>query len=262
VATGIAGQAPPDYAPHQKLRLVLPDAARVGAARAIGDSISIAVMPAGSSSLRALYPSTASWGLILDELERRFPDVLFTFVGKLEPDGERTLSGITRPEVDQLIRSRRRPAIDIFDRPIVEQLAGVEASRLFVSPHTGFGFAAVAVDTPWLTLSGGDWPEYFFNGVPFYSVLPKGNYRPAFVHSKTLPMIDSDDDGEGDRTVTMSAGRIRADLDELADAAVTLVEGRLSYEQALATYFPRLLEAYGGDPSSIRTFEDVHVGYI
>jgi hypothetical protein len=260
VATGVAGQAPPDYAPHHKLRLELPDDARAEAERALDGSMAIAVMPAGSSSLRALYPSVSSWTLILDELERRFPDVVFTFVGRVEPGGGRTLSGITRDEVDRLIGTRR--AIDVFDRPILDQLAAVEAASLFVSPHTGFGFAAVAADTPWLTIAGGDWHEYFFNGVPFYSVLPKATDHPAFVHSKTLPMIAADDDGEGARTPTMSASRIRADLDELAEAAVTLVEGRLSYDHALRTYFPRLLEAYRGDRSQISTFEDVHLAFI
>jgi hypothetical protein len=41
-----------------------------------------------------------------------------------------------------------------------------------------------------------------------------------------------------------------------------LIEGRLSYQDALAGYFPRLLDAYGGDRSQIVTFEDVHVGLV
>ena len=41
-----------------------------------------------------------------------------------------------------------------------------------------------------------------------------------------------------------------------------LIEGRLPYEAALADYFPRLLDAYGGDRSKIVTFEDVHVGFV
>ncbi|HET9289210.1 MAG TPA: hypothetical protein VFO26_16780, partial [Gaiella sp.] len=191
----------------------------------------------------------------------RFPDTVFAFVGRLREEGGRTVSGIARDEVDRLVASRRL-AVDLFDRPIVEQLATVEASSLFLSPHTGFGFAAVAVGTPWLTLAGGDWHEYFFNGVPFYSVLPKSRTHPAFVHSRRLPMIDADADGEGPRTATMSAARIREDLDELVEAAAMLIEGQLSYEAALAGYFPRLLDAYCGDRSKIVTFEDVHLGFV
>ncbi len=75
-------------------------------------------------------------------------------------------------------------------------------------------------------------------------------------------MIEADEDGEGPRTATMGAARIRADLDELAAAAVDLVEGRIDYEEALAGYFPRLLEAYRGDLSAIHTFEDLHLEYL
>ena len=154
-------------------------------------------MPAGSGA-RLLYPSVDSWLLILDELERRFPDVVFTFVGRVRADGGRTVSGISARRGRPAARVASR-TIDAFDRPILEQLAAVEASSLFVSPHTGFGFAAVAVDTPWLTLSGGDWHEYFFNGVPFHSVLPKGSEYPAFVRGRSSRRVDADEDGEGPR---------------------------------------------------------------
>ena len=60
----------------------------------------------------------------------------------------------------------------------------------------------------------------------------------------------------------MSARRVREDLDELSAAAVMLVEGTLSYEDALAGYFPRLLDAFGGDRSMVGAFEDAHVGFV
>jgi hypothetical protein len=257
---GVAGQPPPAYSPHQELRLELPQEEKARARSELGARQAIAVMAAGSGA-RHLYPSVASWLLVLDELERRFPDVVFVFVGRLRPAAGATLSGITRGEVNQLVRSRRH-AIDVFDRPILDQLAAIEASSLFVSPHTGFGFAAVAVGAPWLTLSGGDWYEYFFNGVPFYSVLPKSRDHPAFVCGQKLPVIDGDDDGEGPRARVMSIGRVREDLAELSEAAVMLVEGSLSYEDALAGYFPRLLQAFGGDRSKVTSFENAHVGFV
>ena len=259
LSVGVAGAPPPPYAPHQQLRLALPERDRERARLELGGRRSIAVMPAGSGA-RFLYPSTASWLAILEALERRWPDALVVLVGRLGA-GDRTASGITRDEVDRLVSSRRN-AIDAFDREILEQLALVEASSVFVSPHTGFGFAALAVDTPWLTLSGGDWHEYFFNGVPFYSVMPKSGDAAAFARSGRLPMIDADTDGEGPRAVAMGVARVRQDIDELVDAAVKLVERRVTYEAALADYFPRLLDAYRGDASLIHTFEDVHLRYL
>jgi hypothetical protein len=260
LSDGVVGVPPPPYAPNQSLRLSLPAVARERALDELGGRRAIAVMPAGSGA-RHLYPSLTSWQLVLDELERRAPDVAFTFVGRLDGRGGHTVSGFTRAELDRL-RGSRRHAVDAFDRPILAQLAAVEAASLFLSPHTGFGMAALAVGTPWLTLSGGDWHEYLFNGVPFHSVIPKSRGYEIFAGGRTLPVLDSDSDSEGPRACAVSAARIREDLDELADAAGRLLEGRVPYEDALAAYFPRLLEAYGGDPTRFWTFEDVHVGYL
>jgi hypothetical protein len=254
---GVVGRPPPAYAPHQSLRLALPDADRARAATELDGRPAIAVMPAGSGA-RRLYPSHSSWLLVLDELERRIPDVAFAFVGRLAAGAGQTVSGITRDEVDRLLASRRF-AVDAFDRPILSQLATVEAAHVFLSPHTGFGMAALAVGTPWLTLSGGDWHEYFFNGVPFHSVLPKSREHEAFARGRTLPLVDADSDGEGPRAWAVSAARIREDIDEIGDAALRLVEGRVTYEDALAAYVPRLIEAYGGDATQVATFEDAHV---
>lgn len=259
VLRGVAGQSPPAYAAHQHLRLELPEAERASARQELRGRRSIAVMPAGSGA-RLLYPSAASWLLVLDELERRLPGVAFTFVGRVRPDGGRTVSGITRAEVDLLLGSRAR-AVDAFDRPILAQLALVELADLFVSPHTGFAFAATAVGVPWLTLSGGDWHEHFFNGVPFHSVLPKGHGQ-AFVRGRTLPKVEADVDGEGPRAEVMTLRRVREDLDELGEAAERLVRGEIRYEDALAAYFPRVLEAYGGDRSLVGAFDDLDRLYL
>jgi hypothetical protein len=157
-------------------------------------------------------------------------------------------------------------AIDCFDQPIMDQIALMEASDLLISPHTGFAFAASTVGTPWLALSGGDWHEYFFNGVPFHSLLPDTTKYPCFgwgqLGSTAIPVIDDDEDGEGPRAPSMSAARFREDLPELLHAADLLIRRRLPYEEALATYFPRLLGAYQGDRSKIFTFDGIHENYL
>lgn len=255
----LTGQEPPSYVPNQQLRLELPDTARAAARQTLHGRQAISVVLAGHSGGPSFFPSPSSWILILTELSRRFPDAALCLIGKLGGTaGSRT--AIARPELERIAATVG--AIDCFDRPLLEQLAIVEASALFVSPHTGFGFAAVAVGTRWLAISGGQWHESFFNGVPFYSVLPDTDRYPCFAHGGPLPMVERDADGEGPRTASMSAARIRADLPELIDAAELLIEGRWSYEQALADYFPRLLKAYGGDRSRIFSFDGVHRAYV
>jgi hypothetical protein len=215
---------------------------------------------AGSAAERALYPSTSSWQLVLDALAHHHPDAAICLIGKLGDDG-RTTSRVGRTELERLLADVPR-AIDCFDRPLLEQLAIVEASGLFVSPHTGFGFAAAAVGTPWLSISGGRWHEYFFNGVPFYAVLPDTDRYPCFDWTGPLPLIDADDDGEGPRTPSMSAPRIRDDLPELLHGAELLIDHRLTYEDALRDYFPRLLTAYKGDRSRIFSFDGIDAAYV
>ena len=262
---GVVGHAPPAYRRHQQLRLDLPAEAREAARRTIGkDRRAISVVPAGSAANRHLYPSASSWERILTELSMQHPDAVICLIGKRVADG-RTTSRIGRGEIERLLAAVKG-SVDCFDRPILDQVALVEASSLLVSPHTGFAFTASTVGTPWLAISGGDWHEYFFNGVPVYSLLPDPVRYPCFgwgaLGSAALPVIDLDSDGEGPRTPSMSAARIREDLPELLHAARMLMEGRLPYEQALADYFPRLLAAYRGDRSRIFSFDDIHDEYL
>jgi hypothetical protein len=130
---------------------------------------------------------------------------------------------------------------------------------VFVSPHTGFGAAVLAVGTPWLTLSGGPWHEWFFNGVPFCAVIPDTRRYPSFTQMAEQPPESEDD---GPRTPSMTRGRIEEDLPELLEGARLLVEGRLGYEEALRSYFARLSEAYAGDVSRIFSFDGIHFAYI
>jgi hypothetical protein len=91
----------------------------------------------------------------------------------------------------------------------------------------------------------------FFNGVPFYSVLPNTERYPCLAWGGPMDIIEQDSDGEGPRTPSMSAARIAEDLPELLDAASALIDGRLTYEQAHEQHWPRLLRAYHGDRSPL-----------
>ena len=205
-------------------------------------------MPAGSSE-RALYPSLAAWERILDAL----PDARIVLIGRLARD-ERTATAFSADELAAL-RSHRRAPLDGFDLPLAEQLALVEACDVFLAPHTGFGLAALAVGTPWLALSGGRWFEYWFNHVPFRSVIPDTERFPCFSQFAPAAVVDG-------RTPSMSDERIAADLDRIVAAAEELLDGSLSYEQALRDYFPALLAAHGGDASAIWSIDGVHAAYL
>jgi hypothetical protein len=253
---------PPGYVPHQQLRLDLPRAARAmaetrWAAHGSSDhSIGrIALMPAGSGPAE-LYPSRTSWLAILSALAEAFPQVRVALIGKRTLD-ERTATSVDDHDLEMLLAHPSRP-VDCFDLLLAEQLAVVESCDLFLSPHTGFGLAALAVDTPWLTLSGGRWFEYFFNHVPFRSILPDTERYPSFSQFEPAAIVD---DG-GPRTPSMSRERIERDLPRIVAAAGELLAGSLSYEQALRDYFPALLTAHQGDPSRIWSIDGIHLRYL
>jgi hypothetical protein len=148
-------------------------------------------------------------------------------------------------------------AVDAVDLPLAEQLALVEACGVFVSPHTGFGTAALG--TPWLALSGGPWHEYLCNGVPFVSVQPDTTRYPAYTWFDAGELVV--DDGEP-RTPSMTRARVEEDLPRLVAGARELLEGRLSYDDAVRRHFEALLVAYRGDRSRIFSFDSIHAHYI
>jgi hypothetical protein len=229
---GSVGGERPSYRPHRALRLEPPADARERARRLIGDGQAVAVLPAGSGPAMA-YPSVESWLAIMRRLTRNEP-VALVLLGKTVED-ERTATTITAADRFRLA-SEVPGTIDAFDLPLVDQLALLEAAEVLVSPHSGFGFLASCVGTAWTTISGGRWPEYFFNGAPFSSILPDPIRFPCYT-----PETGGPDSGVLDldgtlRTPSMSMARIAEDLDRILNAVRELLAGTLSYDAAMAEH--------------------------
>jgi hypothetical protein len=257
----VVGAERAGYRRHQQLRFELPPSARSAAAGRLASDRAvegrIAVLPAGSSD-PSLYPSPGSWRLVLDALTDAFPHGQIVLVGRTARD-ERTSTALGEEGLRQLLHHRSAP-VDCVDVPLAEQLAVVEACDLFLAPHTGFGLAALAVGTPWLALSGGRWFEYYFNHVPFRSILPDPDRYPSF--SQFDPAEVTVDGDEGPRTPSMTRARIRADLDRLVAAARELATGAVTYERALSEYFRALADVHHGDASAIWSIDAVHLDHV
>ncbi len=255
----LLGVEPPTRARHQQLRLELPASARQAAAIRIAQSGGpvIALMPAGSSA-RSHYPSLASWESILDALEKRLPGLRVVLVGRLRQD-ERTSTALRRPELERLLEHRTVTG-EAFDCPLLEQLAVVERCGAFLSPHTGFGMAALAVGTPWLALSGGRWFEWYFNRVPFRSVVPDTRRYPCF--SQFTADVAERDGDDGDRIPSMTRARISDDRQRIVIAAQELLEGAVPYERCLDDYVADLVVAHDGDASALWSFDGVHRDHL
>jgi hypothetical protein len=258
---GRAGAAPPRYSAGEPFRLRLPGPALASAQRRLRDAAPgagprIGVLPAGSGP-RGNYPSVRSWQLVLGALSRRWPRAQFCLLGKLRQDG-RTATSFGRAELDELAGSVPS-SVDAVDLPLIDELAVVASCDVFVSPHTGFGMAALAVGTPWLSIAGNLWPEYYFNGVPFYSVLPDLRRFPAYTGLGPAPEPVDDD---GPRAPSMCRERIKADLDEITEGAARLIERRWPAEEATADHVSRMLALRGGDGDRIWSVDAVHRKYL
>jgi ADP-heptose:LPS heptosyltransferase len=257
---GITGSQPPIYIPNQQLRFNLAEESRKKAKSSYGSSPQkIAVLLAGSNE-RWLYPSLMSWEMILTALTNKYPGATICLIGKHSKDG-RTTTSFTRLETDRLL-SRDTRRISGFDLPLIEQMALIEASDVFIGPHSGFCFLAPTLGVPWLALSGGRWPEHFFNGIPFHSVMPDPKRFPWFTTYDDVSLIEQDSDGEGPRAVSMSRERFEVDLQETVEMTGRLMRNEISYEKAMSNHFPRLLEAAGNDVSKIWSFDGVHRQYL
>jgi ADP-heptose:LPS heptosyltransferase len=215
------------YDPTPSLRFELPREARAFAEPLTGGGTQIAVKPAGGGKKKP-YPSIQAWATILDALADRHPDLTVHLIGKLSRGGHPDTTAVSRADVDWLLQ--RFPFCrDQFDIGLFEQLAVIERCGVFISPHTGFAFCALAVGTPWLTISDGEYPEFFHTGVPFYSLLPK-------------------------QVGDMSDERIAALLPELLDAADGLLSDRWSFWKCYHRHDRRCARLYGNRWSRARAF--------
>ena len=260
-----AGAPPPSYSPGCQFRLPCPGAARSKAERLMRDARPgvrgnsgprIAFLPAGSGP-RSTYPSVRSWRLVLAALAGRWPGALFCFVGKHRRDG-RTTTSFGTAELDEL-RGMVPSACHAVDLPLTDQLAIVAGCDVLISPHSGFGMAALAAGTPWLSIAGNRWPEYYFNGVPFYSVLPDLKRFPAYNAFEPDPLPVDDD---GPRAPSMCYERIRNDLAEIVEGAARLIERRWPFETAMSDHFARIWALREGHADLIWSIDSAYKPYL
>ncbi|QFZ18327.1 glycosyltransferase family 9 protein [Saccharothrix syringae] len=246
-ALGVAGYGPVPYARGTHWTFTMPDAPKPARTR-------IALLPGGSAP-REMYPSVRSWRLVVTALLERHPDAELVLVGKLKAD-DRTATTFTRAELDEIASAAPR-VVDAVDLPLLEQLAVLRGCAVLVSPHSGFGMAALAAGTPWLVIGGNQWPEYFFNGVPFHSVLPDVTRFPAYGPTDPEPVED-----DGPRSPSMSRARFEADLDEIVEFTSKLIAGEVDHDDAVRRQVRGMLRLRGGDPSSLWSLDDVHLKYL
>ena len=256
IASDYCGGDKVQYSPAPHLLLKIPGENISYAERKMHSTkIKIAIVLAGNKDLE-FFPSLRSWEKIIDALYSKFGSGLSIYlVGKLRRQHKDTLSGVERSTVDRLLGKYLR-SVDCFDIGLLNQLAIVQKCDLFISPHTGFGFAVQSVGTPWLTISGGTWAEYFFNYVPFYSVLPDPAKYPCYDGKNDYIVKDKD----GTRRIkSMLEQRIDDDLDQIVRGAEILINKEWDFDRCMRDHLRRMKQYY---PVKIWSFDDLHKKYL
>ena len=214
------------YDPGAHATLEVPAESRV-VCRALRPRRADDLHPAGGLGARGPVPSRRE----LDRRHRRAPRAipdrpLLPDRNARQRDRHRHLT-TTRYHDDGLARilASGDDLVDCYDIGLWHQVALLEACDLLVSPHSGFSFLASCVGTPWLTISGGNWPEFFFNGVPFYSVLPD---------NPDYPYVGAYDyDYDGPTIPDMRHERLLARVPDLLAGAAFLLDPATTYQDAL-----------------------------
>jgi len=173
--------------PHIKfdteMRFDVPDNAKEFIAKYKHNGLKICILPAGSNADR-IYPEVRWWVKMMKSVTNSFPDTRFYMTGAKNKNGNRSESYTFSDDDISLILSEIDNVENCFDIGILNQIALLEYCDLLISPHSGFAFLACCVNTPWLSISGARWPEYFYNHIKFCSVLPSCKKYPCYTGMK------------------------------------------------------------------------------
>ena len=224
------------YQREAQLLLPLPESALRLAARCDDGMPWICVMlGGGGGQLRS--PTADAWLALLRALEAAVPGARFLLTGVSESERGRSFTRDWPPGAAESICRALAHAELAYDVGLWNQLALIARCRFFVSPHTGFGFLPQLVGTPWLAISGCPWPEYLWNGVPFYSALPDCDSYPSetqIEHGCGARLH------AGLRPACMEDRSITARLDDIRKGAALLCDPRFDFETARALHARKL----------------------
>lgn len=202
-------------------------------------SLKICILPAGSNADR-IYPETNWWIKMMESVTQVFPDVRFYMTGAKNKEGNRSES-YTFSEGDiGLIMKEVENVENCFDIGILNQIALLKYCDILISPHSGFSFLASCVNTPWLAISGARWPEYFYNHIKFFNVLPVCKKYPCYTGMKTECITEMKN---GNPVICMSRKELDGKIPEIIDGIKKLSDTSFNYQNSIELYKKRVLKS-------------------
>jgi hypothetical protein len=232
----VGEKSPLKYIPNSKVALKQGPKPRDFMKKKLKSKKNICIMLGGSGG-PGKYPSIESWIYILKELKENFPKYDLILTGVLKNNSGRTFTkSYGSKEIGKL--KKEIPEIkDMYNIGLMNQVALVEACDLFISPHTGFGFIAPLVDTPWLAISGSNWPEYFLNDVSFYSAMDGLKHYPGYCF---LNQPTKDQKERLRRYFGFDNETMKKRSKDILFGAKILLNEKISYEQSVKVHLKNL----------------------
>ena len=227
------------YVPNSKVILKIPQNAQNYVKKILReDKFRITILLAGSANIGE-YPSIESWIYMLNQIKKVYPEVTFYITGVSKSRNGRTSTNAYSNK-DILKLFAEVDAVNCYNIGLWNQIALIKKSDIFFSPHTGFAFLAMCVDTPWLTLSGGNWPEYIFNDVSFYSVLPKTKEYPFYVSKIKFNSLSNE---EKRRVSKMDDKGIKERMDKIIEGIWLLKNKKFTYAKSIKQHLQNIKNA-------------------
>ena len=232
------------------MRFEVPENAKEFIAKFNHNGLKICILPAGSNADR-IYPEARWWVKMMESVTKSFPDVRFYMTGAKSKNGNRSESYTFSDEDINMILTENDNVENCFDIGIVNQIALLEYSDLLISPHSGFAFLAGCVNTPWLSISGARWPEYFYNHIRFYNVLPSCKKYPCYTGMKEECVAEMKN---GNPVICMSTTELDKKIPDIIEGIKHLMDCDFTYNDSIELYRKNVLKS-GYPLENFWTFE-------
>ncbi|MGV8161860.1 MAG: hypothetical protein ACP5N2_00830 [Candidatus Nanoarchaeia archaeon] len=225
---------------NPKITLSIPANAKRFAKKYKHKGPKICILLGGASGIKQ-SPSISVWLKICLKLYKEIPNLKIYFTGVSKHTDKRTSTkDFTLDDVNFLL-SKLPNAESVYDVGLWNQIALIKNCDVFISPHSGFAFIPPTVGTPWLEIATCRWPAYFFNDVPFYSVLPDcGSYPALMNNAKECSKLLNDDK----KAICVQDELLEKKIPEIIKGAKLLLTKEFTYDKAIRLHLKKLKKNY------------------
>lgn len=233
-----------------QMSFTLPENAKKFVVKYKHDGLKICILPAGSNADH-IYPEAQWWIKMITSITNFFPNTQFYITGTKNKKGNRSESYTFSEDDINLILNETANVENCFDIGIINQIALLENCDILISPHSGFAFLAGCVSTPWLAISGARWPEYFYNHIKFYSVLPSCKKYPCYTGMKAKCIAEIKNEKP---VICMNTKSLNKKIPEIIRGIKKLTDDNFSYPDSIELYREKVLKS-GYPLAKFWTFE-------